>query len=123
MKTTTRVLQLLLGLAFLGAGGQKLAGTDQMVDDFDRYPQWFRVVMGTVEVTGALGMLAGLYRPALVPAAGLLLSATMLGALTTHVRLKDPVSKMVPPAALLTLSAAVLATLLAGSGRVPESPK
>ena len=50
MRTLTKILQALLGLAFLGAGGQKLAGTDQMVNDFDRYgyPQWFRIVTGSV---------------------------------------------------------------------------
>ena len=111
MEILTKVLQVLLGAAFLGAGGQKLAGTDQMVEDFDRfgYPQWFMYVTGTIEVTGALGMLVGLARPVVVPFAGLLLAATMAGALATHMRTKDPVQKMVPPATLLTLSTVVLA--------------
>jgi putative oxidoreductase len=101
--------QLLLGLVFLGAGGQKLKGTDTMVDQFARfrYPQWFRVVTGAVEVAGAVGMLAGLRRPALVPVAGALLAATMVGAVASHVRAGDPASAMARPAVLLATAAAV----------------
>ena len=54
-------------------------------------------------------MLTGLFRPAIIPVAGLLLSATMAGALATHVRLKDPAKNMAPPAALLLVAVAVLA--------------
>ena len=119
MGILTKAPQVLLGAAFLGAGGQKLAGTDQMIEDFDRYgyPQWFRVVTGTVEVAGAVGMLAGLFRPAVTPLAGLLLSATMAGALATHVRLKDPAKNMVPPSVLLAMSGAVLAGSTIGRNR------
>jgi uncharacterized membrane protein YphA (DoxX/SURF4 family) len=103
--------QVVLGLAFLGTGGQKLAGTDRMVDDFARfrYPQWFRVVTGAVEVAGATGMLVGLFLPRLVPVAGLLLGGTMIGAIATHVAVKDPASKIVPPTGLLALAVAVSA--------------
>ena len=111
MEILTKVLQVLLGAAFLGAGGQKLAGAEQMVEDFDHfgYPRWFMYVTGTIEVTGALGVLLGLVRPVAAPFAGLLLAATMTGALATHVRLKDSTQKMVPPTVLLTLSTVVLA--------------
>lgn len=116
MKHATKIPQILLAPAFLGAGGQKLAGTDPMVEEFDRYgyPQWFRIFTGAVEITGALGMLVGLFRPALTTPAALLLSATMAGALATHVRLGDPAKNLAPPAALLMLSAAALAMPRAG---------
>lgn len=109
MKWTLRILQGLLGLVFLGSGGSKLAGSADMVDDFDRfhYPQWFRVVTGAVEVSGALGLLLGLFRPALAPLAGLLLGATMTGALATHAKVKDPNDKFAPPTLLLILVALV----------------
>lgn len=111
MRHATKIPQVLLAPAFLGAGGQKLAATGQMVEEFDRYgyPQWFRVFTGAVEVTGGLGMVAGLFRPALTVPAALLLSATMAGALATHIRLGDPAKNMAPPAVLLTLSVATLA--------------
>jgi hypothetical protein len=99
MRVGTKLVQGVLGLVFLGAGLQKLAGSDTMVDDFARYryPQWFRVATGAVEVAGAAGMLAGLSRSALAPVGGVLLGATMVGAIATHARLGDPGKVVVPP--------------------------
>ena len=122
MRYATKSAQVLLGLAFLGAGGQKLAGADHMADELRRYgyPRWSMHATGAVEAGGALGMLLGLRRRALVPAAGLLLSATMVGALathlTTHLRLGESARDMAPPAALRAMSAAVLAAPRAGRG-------
>ncbi len=109
MTWTLRILQTLLGLMFLGSGGSKLAGANDMVDDFDRfrYPQWFRVVTGAVEVGGALGLLLGFVRPALTPLASVLLSATMTGAVATHAKINDPANKVMTPAVLLALLAFV----------------
>ena len=105
MTWTLRILQTLLGLMFLGSGGSKLAGAPDMVDDFDRfrYPQWFRVITGAVEVGGALGLLLGFARPALAPLAGALLAVTMTGAVVTHAKVEDPAGKVATPAALLGL--------------------
>ena len=105
MTWTLRILQTLLGLMFLGSGGSKLAGAPDMVDDFDRfrYPQWFRVITGAVEVGGATGLLLGFALPALTPLAGALLATTMTGAVATHKRVEDPTSKVMTPAVLLGL--------------------
>ena len=110
MGVLTVILQVALGLAFLGAGGSKLAGARQMKDDFDRfgYPRWFMRFTGVVETTGALGVLVGVFAPVLAVLGGLLLAATMVGALFTHVRVKDPGSKMAPPATLLVLAIIVI---------------
>lgn len=110
MEVLTIVLQVILGLVFIGAGGSKLAGAQQMVEMFEhfKYPRWFMYFTGVVEVTGALGVLAGIFVPVLALLGGLLLAATMTGALITHVRVKDPVSMMVPPAILLALAIAVI---------------
>jgi uncharacterized membrane protein YphA (DoxX/SURF4 family) len=110
MGVGTKPVQGLLGVVFLGAGLQKLIGTDAMVDDFARYryPQWFRVATGAIEVAAAAAMVAGLSRPALVPVGGLLLAATMAGAVATHVRLGDPRSVIARPAVLFALAAMVV---------------
>lgn len=67
MGVLTVVLRVVLGLAFIGAGTSKLVGTQQMVDDFDRfgYPQWFMYFTGAIEVVAALGVLAGIFVPLL----------------------------------------------------------
>lgn len=45
------MIQGLLGVAAIAAGGTKLIGADMHVENFDRfsYPQWFRLVVGAVE--------------------------------------------------------------------------
>ena len=118
LSVVTKTMQVMLGVAFLAAGAQNLAGTDQMVDEFARfrYPQWFRVVTGAVEVGGALGLLLGLARPALVPVAGLLLAMTMGGAIITRARFDDPASSMARPAVLMALTLAVAAARLRQPG-------
>ena len=111
MRVGTKLVQGVLGLVFLGAGLQKLAGSDTMVDDFARYryPPWFRVATGAVEVAGGAGMLAGLSRSALAPVGGVLLGATMVGAIATHARLGDPGKVVARPAVLLALAVVVTA--------------
>lgn len=75
-------VRILLALAFGAAGAAKLAGVPQMVQVFDAIGvgQWFRYVTGAVEIMGAVLIL--------IPAAGffgaLLLAATMVGAVATH---------------------------------------
>jgi uncharacterized membrane protein YphA (DoxX/SURF4 family) len=83
MQILAIILQVLLGLAFLGAGGQKLAASEEMVNDFERfgYPRWFLYATGAVEITGAIGMLAGIFVPLVGALAGMWLAAVMLGAL------------------------------------------
>jgi uncharacterized membrane protein YphA (DoxX/SURF4 family) len=76
------VLQALLAVAFLAAGGSKLAGVQQMVALFDQIGvgQWFRFVTGSVEVGAALALLL----PRLTPYAAGILSMTMVCAFVTH---------------------------------------
>jgi uncharacterized membrane protein YphA (DoxX/SURF4 family) len=97
-------VRVLLAIAFGAAGVAKLAGVPQMVQVFDAvgFGQWLRYLTGVVEITGAVLLL--------VPAAGffggLLLTATMVGAVATHLLLigGNPV-----PALVLGLLAAYVA--------------
>jgi putative oxidoreductase len=75
-------LRILLALAFGAAGIAKLAGAPQMVQVFEAigFGQWFRYVTGVVEVVGAVLLLV----PATGFLGGLLLTATMAGAVATH---------------------------------------
>jgi putative oxidoreductase len=75
-------LQGILAAAFLAAGVAKLAGVPFMVDLFEQIGlgQWFRVVTGVVEVTGAVALLI----PGLASIGALWLGGTMVGAVTTH---------------------------------------
>ena len=84
-KTQRRIVwavRIVLALAFGAAGLAKLAGVPQMVQVFEAVGagQWFRYVTAVVEITGAVLLLV----PSTVFFGGLLLAATMAGAIATH---------------------------------------
>jgi len=109
MHITFIVLQAILGLMFLMAGLMKL-GAKQRVEMFQHYgyPQWFRVVTGIVEIVGGAGMIIGIWSPVLAPLAGLWLGITMIGAIFTHIRVKDSAKATLPALVLLILSLLVV---------------
>ena len=80
---TLWILQVLLALAFLAAGYGKLSGQPPMVTAFEQIGigQWFRILTGGIEVIAAILLLV----PRLIPIGALILSATMAGAVLTHV--------------------------------------
>ncbi len=82
MKIMIWILSGLASLAFLAAGGSKLAGAAPMVDAFAKLDmgQWFRYVTGLLELAGAIGLWIPKYRFY----AALLLAAVMVGAVATH---------------------------------------
>jgi putative oxidoreductase len=73
----------LVALTFIGAGGAKLAGAAVMVDLFAKVGlgQWFRYVIGLLEVAAGIGLL--MPRSAFYSA--VLLALVMAGAFTAHV--------------------------------------
>ncbi len=97
------VFQILAAVAFLGAGFAKLSGQPMMVAIFDKigFGQWLRYLTGTIEVAGAIL----LFLPKWNPIGALLLAATMVGAVLTHVLIIG--GSPVPPIVLFVLVAAV----------------
>jgi len=75
-------LQVVLGVAFLAAGGAKLSGAEMMVQIFDQigFGQGFRILTGLVEVAGAIALLI----PGFAGPAALWLGFTMLCAVIAH---------------------------------------
>jgi putative oxidoreductase len=76
------ILQVLVALVFLMAGGSKLAGAAQAVEMYDiiGFGQWFRYVTGVIEVGSALLLLV----PSLAVFGAFLLGCTMIGAIIAH---------------------------------------
>lgn len=97
-------LRGLLTLAFVAAGGAKLAGVEMMVATYEQIGvgQWFRYLTGIVEVAGAV--LLWLPRRQVVGAG--VLGATMVGAVLAHWLLLGP--SAVPAIVLGLICAAVL---------------
>jgi uncharacterized membrane protein YphA (DoxX/SURF4 family) len=107
------VLSLLLAFVFLMAGVPKLAGAQGHVQHFASwgYPDWFRLVVGVVEVGSAVLLLFP--RLAFLGAAGI--AVIMVGATYTHlVRVPEEASR-----APLTLGLLALAVIV-GFARRPR---
>ncbi len=97
---TLWTLSGLVAVAFIGAGGTKLAGVPAMVEMFAKVGlgQWFRYVTGLLEVAGAIGLLI----PRYAFYAAVLLAIVMVGAVIAEVAVIG--DSPVPSAVLLVLS-------------------
>ena len=82
-RLTLWTLSGLVALAFIGAGGTKLAGAAAMVELFDKVGlgQWFRYFAGLLEVAAGIGLLMSRY----AFYAAILLAIVMAGAFIAHV--------------------------------------
>jgi len=77
------VTQVALAVQFIAGGASKLLGSEQMVTMFDDIGagQWFRLLVGILEVAGGVGLLV----PRLTGPAATGLVAMMAGAVITNV--------------------------------------
>ncbi|MFK8035107.1 MAG: DoxX family protein [Hyphomicrobiales bacterium] len=93
-----------LTIAFVAAGGAKLAGVDMMVETFETigFGQAFRYVTGLLEIVGA----ALLWLPNRQVVGAAILGGTMVGAVLTHWFVLGP--SAVPAIALGLICTAVL---------------
>lgn len=72
-------------------------------------PPWALWIVGALKVSCALCLVAGVWVPSLVaPAAGVV-ATLMLGAISMHLKVRDPWIKSLPAGTVLTLAAFVLA--------------
>ncbi len=116
MDTVATIVCIVLALAFLGAGIPKVLRVAKFREEVRRWrlPDAALPVIGLVEVLGAVLLLIGVITDSTGPAiaGALLLLVVAVGAVATHVRIKDPVP-MTAPAAVLGVLAAVAVALLA----------
>ncbi|WP_028131252.1 DoxX family protein [Serinicoccus marinus] len=92
------IINGLLALAFLGAGGMKLLrGKDALAASGMSYVEDFSAgtvkLIGALEVLGAVGLIVPLLTgivPVLTPIAAIGLAIIMIGAVVTHIRRKEP---------------------------------
>jgi putative oxidoreductase len=99
---TLWVLQVLLAAFFAFAGINKLLGLQQeMVDNFAKIGLgvWFRYLVGTLELAGAIGLLI----PRLSGLAALGLAGVMIGAVLTHLLVLPPMYYASGPAVLVVV--------------------
>lgn len=109
MRKTAPVLQVLLGLVYLGAAMPKLVGAQEAMREQLELAPWFWGVTALAELVGVACLLVGLKYPRVAVAGGLWVSAIMVGALVSHLRVGDPAQNLVAPAVLLVLALLVAA--------------
>lgn len=104
VKYASLILRLLLSVAFLAAGSQKLIGAEMMVAVYDQIGigQWLRLMTGAVEVVAVIL----LWVPSMQILGALLLGGTMVGAVLAHILILGPSSA--PAIILGLLSASVV---------------
>lgn len=92
------VVGAILALAFLAAGGAKLAGAPAMRESATHlgFPFTTYRGIGALEVVGAIGLLAGFANEYIGIAAAIGLALLMIGAVGTHVKAGDSVGKFAP---------------------------
>lgn len=102
------VLSIGLAFIFLAAGVPKLAGTEGHIRHFAAwgYPDWFRLVVGTIETVSAISLL--IPRVAWLGAVGLMM--IMAGATYTHV-IRVPAEAGRAPFTLGLLAAAAIVAI------------
>lgn len=111
MGVATIILGAILALAFLAAGGAKLAGAQQMVDTLEGHlnlSSGMRMAIGALEVAAAIAIVLALVTSSFVGlgvAAAVGLVLLMIGAVIFHLRVGDPPQGWGPPAVLGVLSA------------------
>lgn len=98
------LLRSKLSTPFRGGSSQNLR------DEFHAYglsDSVFRLV-GTLKISCALALIAGLWLPLLTLPAAMIIVILMLGALSMHIKVKDPARRSIPAFFMLLLSLAIL---------------
>jgi hypothetical protein len=67
-------------------------------------PGWFCTLIGFLKISSALTLLLGIWFPPLVLPAAAMITVLMLGAVSMHAKVKDPIRKTLPAAAMLLMS-------------------
>ncbi|MEA2212703.1 MAG: DoxX-like family [Solirubrobacteraceae bacterium] len=116
MSTIGTILSLILGVAFAGAGGTKVANVGPHEAEFPRYrlpaveAQRARVLVGLTELVAALLLLIAAIASStgLAVVGAIIVILTMIGAVATHARIGDPPPKMAPATVLGVLGVLLL---------------
>lgn len=98
------ILQILLGLGFIMFGYQKFV-SDEMKQGFEYfgYGDGFRVFTALFEIVAGIIILVGIWVKPLATVGGIMIVLTMIGAIFTHMKIKDELKGYMMPVVLLIL--------------------
>lgn len=72
------------------------------------YGDGFRLFTGTFEILSAIVIIIGIWVKPLATIGGIMIVVTMIGAIATHIKIKDEIKNMLMPFVLLILGAIVV---------------
>lgn len=106
MHSLTIALQSLVATAIFFVWVVRYAN---IVQEFKTYelPDWLRDLVGILKLTFALLLLIGIDRGLFAVIGGIGIAILMLGAVGTHLRMKNPLFKILPSLTLMLLSAVI----------------
>jgi hypothetical protein len=82
---------------------------DNIVQEFNQYnlPDWLRDLVGVLKLSFALMLLIGIERGLFAVVGGVGIAVLMAAAFVVHLRVKNPLFKMLPSLTLLIFSVAI----------------
>jgi hypothetical protein len=111
---TLTLMQLIVALGLLNVWlvranwntGYRGGNAKTLKEEFAVYglPGWFCNLVGFLKISSALVLLAGLWYPVLILPSAALIMVLMVGAVSMHAKVRDPIKKTVPAALMLIMS-------------------
>lgn len=82
------------------------SNSSSLKNEFAAYglPLWSFYVIGFIKITSALLLLVGLWIPFLIFPSAFVISLVMLGAVSMHIKVRDPLKKVLPALIMLFFS-------------------
>ena len=118
METLVHICQIIVGCGLLNVWllrfnrGTPYRGgaATNMREEFAAYglPAWSCYLVGFLKVASAFALLVGLFQPALVLPAAVVVAALMVGAVAMHLKVRDPFKKALPALTVLLLSLVII---------------
>ena len=87
-----------------------------IIEEFSAYglPIWFCYTIGFLKISAAIALIIGIWIPELVFPAAALILILMLGAVSMHIKVKDPLKKSLPAGVMVALTLYLVASTYVG---------
>ena len=119
MESAALVFQIIIALGianvwllrFGRATAWRGGAATNMKEEFEVYglSENFMRVVGFLKILFAVGLIAGIWLPGITRFAALGMLALMVGAVSMHIKVRDPITKSIPAISMLAMSAFVAA--------------
>ena len=119
METAVTIVQVIVALGIFNvwlvrsgkATPWRGGSATNMKEEFAAYglPDWSVQVIGFLKLACAVGLIAGIWFPVVTRPAAILLGMLMMGAISMHVKVNDPLKKSMPAFIMLVLCVVIAA--------------